>query len=823
MYNSQGEIRLKQMSVTELQEELVKTVREANGIDMKDATNEQVFYALSDIVNHRIMPALYETQSKYKSKQVKQIYYLSMEFLIGRLLKSNLLNCGMLKKASEALEELGYNPEEVYDVENDAGLGNGGLGRLAACFLDSLASLGYPGHGYGIRYRYGLFEQRIIHGNQVELPDYWLKKPYPWEVRKEDEACIVQFEGHVHMHARHDGTLEFQYENTDKVLAVPYDIPIAGYENGIVNKLRLWSAEPSELNLSAEYKYRQDEYYHNLDFQHSVEQLSGYLYPDDSSLEGRELRLKQQYFLVSSSIQNIVKEFKRNYQLPLERLPEKIVIQINDTHPSLSVPEMMRILMDEEKLGWDEAWEITTGIFAYTNHTTLSEALEKWPVWMMKKIMPRIYMIIDEINERFCKGLWFDHPEMREQIPELAIIADDQVHMARLAIVGSFSVNGVAKIHTDILKKKEMKNFHMLYPDRFNNKTNGITHRRWLMQVNPELASTITEMIGDQWMKRPKQLINLLRFQNDEAVLKQFAEVKQKNKTALANYIHNKMGILVDDQSIFDVQIKRLHEYKRQLLNVFHIIYLYNELKANPELDMTPRTFIFGAKAAPSYHVAKEIIKLINTVASIVNYDKEIKDKLKVIFLENYNVSLAEKIIPAADISEQISTASKEASGTGNMKLMMNGAVTMGTMDGANVEIHDLVGEQNIFIFGLRADEVLNYYENGGYSARAIYNTDDRVRRILDMLNEGELNSYDIAFKDIYYHILYHNDPYFVLKDFEPYIEAQKYAESVYRDEFKWQKMSLNNIAHSGKFSSDRTIQEYVSEIWKIPSILDNL
>ncbi|MFD1607185.1 glycogen/starch/alpha-glucan phosphorylase [Oceanobacillus luteolus] len=808
---------MKRLTAKELAAQITQFINTSYNVEVQEATNEEIFYSLAAVVNEQIKPLWFDTKNRYKSEQAKQVYYLSMEFLIGRLIKSNLLNTGMLDVANQALAELGFDAEEVYAVEHDAGLGNGGLGRLAACFLDSLASLGLPGHGYGIRYRYGLFEQRIIHGNQVELPDYWLKKPYAWEVRREDEICVVQFQGNVLMHQRNDGSLEFKYEHTDKVLAVPYDIPIIGYENETVNTLRLWSAEPitEEPNHSTD----QDEFYRHLDFEHSIEQLSGFLYPDDSSYEGKELRLKQQYFLVSASIQNIMKQFKKNYRLSLKHLPEKVVIQINDTHPSLSIPELMRILMDEERLGWDEAWDITTKVFAYTNHTTLSEALETWPKQMMQSLLPRIYMIIEEINERFCQGIWFEHKELRDKIPELAVIADDQVHMARLAIVGSFSVNGVANIHTEILKKKEMKNFYSLYPERFNNKTNGITHRRWLMQVNPKLTTLINEMIGDQWVKRPKQLINLLRFQNDRNVLEEFAKVKRENKILLANFIHDQMGITIDDQSIFDVQIKRLHEYKRQLLNVFHIIYLYNELKENPNLDMTPRTFIFGAKAAPSYHLAKETIKLINTVASIINYDKSIHGKLKVIFMENYNVSLAEKIIPATDISEQISTASKEASGTGNMKLMMNGALTMGTMDGANVEIHDLVGPQNMFIFGLRADEVLHYYQHGGYNAREIYNNDDRVKRILDQLQKGEFGTQDIEFKDIYYNILYHNDPYFVLKDFEPYIEAHEYAESVYRDEYKWQQMSLINIAHSGKFSSDRTIREYVSDIWQIKPI----
>ncbi|MCU9612014.1 glycogen/starch/alpha-glucan phosphorylase [Caldibacillus lycopersici] len=795
-------------------EKLQANVMKDTGKEVSEASNKEIFYALTSIVNEEIVPAWVATQKKYKEKNSKQMYYLSMEFLIGSLLKSNLLNCGLLPLADLALQKLGRNPEMIYAQEHDAGLGNGGLGRLAACFLDSLASLQYAGHGYGIRYRYGLFEQRIIHGNQVELPDYWLKDPYPWEHRKENEAVHVQFHGKVHMLQRTDGSLEFKYENTDKVMAVPYDIPIIGYENNVVNTLRLWSAEAYfEENDGIEGNHK---YFHELDHQHSIEQISGFLYPDDSSYEGKELRLKQQYFLVSSTIQHVIKNFKKDFQLPLSRLAEKVVIQINDTHPSLAIPEMMRILMDEERFSWEDAWKVTTKVFAYTNHTTMSEALEKWPKSMINYLLPRIYMIIDEINERFCQGIWFDYPELRDKIPEMAIIAYEQVHMARLAIVGSFSVNGVARIHTEILKKQEMKNFYTIFPDRFNNKTNGITHRRWLLQANPKLATLISEVIGTQWIKRPKQLISLLKYTKDRGLLEKFDQVKLENKKALANFIFDRTGITVDEQSIFDVQIKRLHEYKRQLLNIFHIIYLYNELKENPSIDMTPRIFIFGAKAAPSYHLAKEVIKLINTVASIVNYDPAIQGKLKVIFLENYNVSLAEKIIPAADVSEQISTASKEASGTGNMKLMMNGALTIGTLDGANIEIHDLVGDSNIFIFGLTADEVLNYYQNGGYLARDIYHTDDRVRKILDQLNKGAFGLHDMEFKDIYYNILYHNDPYFVLKDFEPYIETHELVEQAYRDRFTWLNMSLNNIAYSGKFSSDQTVQEYANDIWKI-------
>ncbi|NCU16451.1 glycogen/starch/alpha-glucan phosphorylase [Pallidibacillus pasinlerensis] len=792
---------------------MTETVFKQFGKTIKHATNKELYFALAGIVSNEIRQKWQETNKRYKEESNKQLYYLSMEFLIGRLLRNNLLNCGLLQVTEEAMEELGFILDEILEEEEDAGLGNGGLGRLAACFLDSLASLNYPGHGFGIRYRYGLFEQRIIHGNQVELPDNWLTEPYPWETRREDEAIIVQFHGNVQMFKRNDGTLEFKYENTDKVLAVPYDVPIVGYQNNTVNTLRLWSAEPIYYD---QVDSLDDMFFRDLNHQHSIEQISGFLYPDDSSLEGKELRLKQQYFLTSATIQSIIKQFKKNYRLPLTRLHEKVVIQINDTHPTLAIPELMRILMDEERFGWEEAWEITTKVFAYTNHTIMEEALETWPIDLFKNLLPRIYMIVHEINERFCKRLWFDYPEMREKIPSMAVIAYDKIHMARLAIVGSFSVNGVAKLHTNILKNKVMNDFYKIEPHKFNNKTNGITHRRWLLQINPKLSNLISELIGNQWIQRPKQLIHLLKHSKDEAILEKFHLVKQENKLALARYIYDQTGIKVDEKSIFDVHIKRLHEYKRQLLNVFHIIYLYHELKDNPNLNITPRTFIFGAKAAPGYHIAKEIIKLINTVATKVNNDPEIKDKLKIIFLENYNVSLAEKIIPAADISEQISTASKEASGTGNMKMMMNGALTLGTLDGANVEICELVGKENMFIFGLTAEEVLRYYEHGGYDARDIYNTDDRIRRVMDMLNYGEFGKQVIEFKDIYYHILFHNDPYFVLKDFEPYLEAHELIDQTYRDKMVWTHKSVINIAHSGKFSSDQTIQEYVNDIWKI-------
>lgn len=806
---------MSQQTVETFIDKIVSTLKKNTGKNIEDALNKDIYYVMASIVNEEIMPQWFETAQTYKKQGNKQVYYLSMEFLIGSLLESNLHNCGLLDVANEALDKLGFEKTKVYAQEHDAGLGNGGLGRLAACFLDSLASLKYAGHGFGLRYRYGLFEQRMIHGNQIELPDNWLKYPYPWETRREEEAVVVHLYGKVDMFQKSDGNFEVKHTQTDKVLAIPYDIPIVGYQNEVINTLRLWSAESfsgEQIGLDGE----GEEFYHDLDHNHTIEQISEYLYPDDSHLEGQELRLKQQYFLVSASLQNLVKDFKENHQQPLTDLPEKVVVQINDTHPSLAIPELMRILMDEEGLGWEESWGITTNVFAYTNHTTLSEALETWPQGMISHLLPRIYMIIDEINERFCKGIWFNEQTLREVIPKIAIIADGQVHMARLAIVGSFSVNGVARIHSEILKKKEMKHFYTLFPERFNNKTNGITHRRWLMQVNPKLSELITEAIGPRWIKRPKQLISLLKYTSDSPFLEKIDQVKQSNKQRLANLIHERTGILVDDKSIFDVQVKRLHEYKRQLLNVFHIIYLYNELKENPDLDMTPRTFIFAAKAAPSYHLAKEVIKLIHTVASIVNHDITIQDKLKVIFLENYNVSLAEKVIPAADISEQISTASKEASGTGNMKMMMNGAITLGTLDGANVEISESVGESNVFIFGLKADEVLNYYKYGGYQASDIYHTDDRIKRVLDQLNQGAFGPHDIEFKDIYYNLLYHNDPYFVLKDFEPYLETHEQVEQAYRDKLRWLQMSLVNIAYSGRFSSDRTIQEYAVDIWKL-------
>ncbi|MFD2116648.1 glycogen/starch/alpha-glucan phosphorylase [Paenibacillus yanchengensis] len=800
-------------TVEELIPAIRSTMERTYNKSVESASIQEVFDVVSTIVNQTIEVNWSKTNNHYREKNPKQVYYLSMEFLIGRLLDSNLLNSGMWDVCNEALTSLGFDPIEVYRQERDPGLGNGGLGRLAACFLDSLASLNYPGHGYGIRYRYGLFEQRLINGYQVELPDDWLIKPYPWEKRRADEAIQIEFGGKAYLQQRADGSLACIYEQTDKVLAVPYDIPIVGYHNEVVNTLRLWSAEP----ISTKDRPDRDAHYSQLDNNHAIEQISGILYPDDSSEQGKMLRIKQQYFLVTATLKQMIKDFKATNQQSLVDFADKVVIQINDTHPSLAIPELMRILLDEERVDWDVAWAMTTKVFAYTNHTIMSEALEKWHVNQIKSLLPRLYMIIEEINERFCQTIWQDYPHLRERIPAMAIIADEQVHMARLAMVGSFSVNGVAKLHTEIIKTEEMKDFYALYPERFNNKTNGITHRRWLMMANPRLAQLITNTIGTQWIKRPRELTHLLRYTKDQPLLEKLGEIKQHNKQKLADFIHHSTGILVDSQSIFDVQIKRLHEYKRQLLNIMHVIYLYNELKENRQLEITPRTFIFAAKAAPSYYFAKEVIKLINTVAAVVNADADIKGKLKVVFLENYNVTLAERIIPAADVSEQISTASKEASGTGNMKMMMNGALTLGTLDGANIEIEQLVKPANIFIFGLRAEEVYDYYRNGGYSAHEIYQNDERINRILHQLRDGLFGQQN--FENIYYQLLSANDPYFVLKDFDSYVETQQLVDQAYQQPNKWLSKSLVNIAHSGKFSSDRTIQEYATGIWKIEKL----
>ncbi|OIJ18576.1 glycogen phosphorylase [Anaerobacillus alkalidiazotrophicus] len=798
--------------------EFIETLEYTSSKTLDEASPINLYNTLGTMIRSYVSKNWINTIKTYQQSGEKQVYYFSMEFLLGRLLQSNMLNLNILNIVKEGLDDLGVNIDAIVEQEHDAGLGNGGLGRLAACFLDSIASLQLPGHGCGIRYKYGLFEQKLVDGYQLELPDYWLKEDYVWEVRRTDRSVHVRFGGHVEMN-QDNGELTFEHKNYETVLAVPYDVPIVGFDNNTVNTLRLWSAEPVITGYDM-YTSDRENYYKFLNYKRSIETISEFLYPDDSHFEGKKLRLKQQYFLVSAGLQSILQSYKRKIKASLRDLPEKIVLHINDTHPALIVPELMRILIDEEGFSWEDAWRITTQTCAYTNHTTLVEALEKWPISLFKELLPRIYMIVEEINERFCRDLWLKYPGEYNRISELAIIADEQVRMAHLAIVGSFSVNGVAKLHTDILKEREMNNFYQVYPEKFNNKTNGITHRRWLMSANPKLASHITDAIGTRWIKQPRDLIGLLKYANDSSFQEKVSQVKLDNKIALAKYIKAQTGIVVDEHSIFDVQVKRLHAYKRQLLNVFHIMELYNLLRENPNLDIVPRTFIFGAKAAPSYFFAKEIIKLINTVANVVNNDPHIQGKLKVVFLENYGVSIAEKIIPAADVSEQISTASKEASGTGNMKFMMNGALTIGTLDGANVEICDMVGRDNIFIFGLTSEEVLNYYSHGGYVARSIYNNDPRVRTVLDQLMDGFCGNDKVEFKDIYYHILSNNDEYFVLKDFDNYVETHQKVDLTYRDQKDWVKKSIVNIAHSGKFSSDRTIGEYATDIWGIRPVI---
>ncbi|PEI77650.1 glycogen phosphorylase [Bacillus wiedmannii] len=775
------------------------------GKSFKDSTARDQYNTLGYMVREYMNSQWIATNESYRSGEQKQMYYLSIEFLLGRLLGSNILNLGIRDVCEQGLSELGISLQQLEEVEADAGLGNGGLGRLAACFLDSLASLNLPGHGCGIRYKHGLFDQKIVDGYQVEFPEQWLLHENVWEVRRHDQAVEVSYFGNVEP-LYIDGRLEFRHTNAEVIMAVPYDVPVVGYETSTVNTLRLWNAEPVPFpqNCKDILKYKRE-----------TEAVSEFLYPDDTHDEGKILRLKQQYFLVSASLQNIVRMHRERYG-DLRQLHEKIAIHINDTHPVLAIPELMRILLDEEKLAWEEAWHITSQTISYTNHTTLSEALEKWPIHIFKPLLPRIYMIIEEINERFCHELWERYPYEWHRIEEMAIIAHDLVKMAHLAIVGSHSVNGVAKIHTEILKQREMRLFYEFYPDKFNNKTNGIAHRRWLMKANPQLTNLISEAIGTEWKKEPIKLQALQTVQYDASFQEKFAEVKQERKEILAERIYNKMGITIDPNSIFDVQVKRLHAYKRQLLNVLHILYLYNRLKEDASFTFYPRTFIFGAKASPGYYYAKKIIKLINELARKVNNDPYVSQYMKVIFLENYRVSLAEDIFPAADVSEQISTASKEASGTGNMKFMMNGAITLGTLDGANVEIKDRVGDDNCFIFGLTAEEVLHYYQNGGYRASDYYHHNMHIKKVVDQLTNGFFAHSGAEFEAIYDSLVIQNDEYFVLRDFGPYAERQEAVGRAYENRTKWLEMSILNIAQSGHFASDRTILQYSKEIWSI-------
>ncbi|MCK9216677.1 MAG: glycogen/starch/alpha-glucan phosphorylase [Firmicutes bacterium] len=782
------------------------------GVELDDASKLNKYLAIGNVIRKYSNEDIIKTNNMYKRNKTKQVYYFSMEFLLGKLLESNLINLGLLDIFKEALKDLNIYYEDIIDMENDQGLGNGGLGRLAACFLDSLASLDIAGHGCGIRYKYGFFKQKIIDGHQVELSDNWLSTGGIWELRKEDKAVEVRFGGTIKEVWQEDG-LKITHENCDTVLAVPYDTPIIGFQNNTVNTLRLWSAEAKQKELDFTL-FSRGEYLKAVEEKYNVETISQILYPNSDIEEGRVLRLKQQYFFVSAGIQSIIRRYKKLYG-NLSYFDVHIAIQINDTHPALVIPELMRILIDEEGLSWNKAWGITTRTVSYTNHTILPEAMEKWSIDMFRTLMPRIYTIVNEINERFCKELWIKYEGDWDRISRMAIISDGYVKMAHLAVVGSKTVNGVAKIHSEILKRQVMSDFYNYYPYKFCNKTNGVTHRRWLLLSNPELSGLISQSIGDRWIYHPTDLSRLECFCKDNNFLEKLADIKRKNKLALIDRLKDSCDLNIDPDSIFDVHVKRIHAYKRQLLNIMNVMDLYYRLLDNPELDIIPRTFIFAGKAAPSYRLAKQTIKLINTVADMINNDKTIKDKIKVVFIEDYKVSIAERIIPAADVSEQISTTTKEASGTGNMKFMMNGAITIATLDGANVEIRDAVGDENIVAFGLTEKEVMEYYIYGGYNSIEYYNSDSRIRRVIDGISNSDIKRKE-EFSAIVDSLLIGNDEYFVLKDFDSYVKAQNRIDELYRDNIEWHKKALINIANSGIFSSDRTIIEYANEIWGV-------
>lgn len=781
---------------------------------LEEATPQELYQAVSYAVKDDIIDRWIATHKVYKEKNVKKVYYLSMEFLMGRALGNNLLNLGYYEDIKKALDEMGLDINFIEDQERDPALGNGGLGRLAACFLDSLSTLGYPAYGCGIRYHYGMFKQAIVDGYQLEEPDDWLRNGFPFEIKRNEYATEVKFGGYVRVENR-DGRNHFIQEGYTSVRAVPYDMPIVGYGNNVVNTLRMWDAEATqEFNLNS---FDKGEYEKAVEQQNLAKTISEVLYPNDNHYSGKELRLKQQYFFVSASLQTAIKKFKENNK-KIQDLPKKVTFQMNDTHPTLTVAELMRILMDEEGLEWDEAWDITTKTCAYTNHTIMAEALEKWPIELFSRLLPRVYQIVEEINRRFVLKINELYPGDQEKVKSMAILYDGQVKMAHLAIAGSFSVNGVAKLHTEILKKRELKDFYEMNPKQFNNKTNGVTQRRFLAHGNPLLAQWLNEKIGKEWITDLSQISKLKTYVDDKKYQQEFMNIKYQNKLRLAEYIKEHNGIEVDPNSIFDVQVKRLHEYKRQLLNILHVMHLYSELKENPEFDMYPRTFIFGAKAAAGYKRAKLTIKLINSVADVVNNDPAIKNKIKVVFIEDYRVSNGEIIFAAADVSEQISTASREASGTGNMKFMINGAPTLGTLDGANVEIVEEVGAENAFIFGLSAEEVMKYEREGGYNPWDIYNNNQNVRRVLTQLINGTYNDDTELFRDLY-DSLTKEDIYFILKDFDSYAEAQQRVDAAYRDKDKWARMAMMNTACSGKFSSDRTIEEYVKDIWKLKKV----
>ena len=789
---------------------------------IKEATQQEIFQAVSFTVKDVIIDEWLATQRSFDKQDPKMVYYMSMEFLMGRALGNNLINLKAYKQVKEALEEMGLNLDVIEDQEPDPALGNGGLGRLAACFMESLATLGYAAYGCGIRYRYGMFKQKIKDGFQVEVPDNWLKDGYPFELRRPEHACEVKFGGYVRAEAGENGRTRFIQEGYQSVNAVPYDMPIIGYGNNVVNTLMIWDAEP--MNCFELDSFDKGDYHKAVEQENLAKNLVEVLYPNDKHIAGKELRLKQQYFFVSASVQRAIARFKKNHP-DIHQLPEKVTFQLNDTHPTVAVAELMRVLLDEEGLEWDEAWEITTKTCAYTNHTIMAEALEKWPIEIVSRLLPRIYQIVEEINRRFILEIEKKYPGNQEKVRKMAIVYDGQVKMAHLAIAAGYSVNGVARLHTEILKNQELKDFYEMFPQKFNNKTNGITQRRFLMHGNPLLADWVSNKIGEDWITNLKHLKKLEIYADDKKAQQEFMQIKYQNKLRLAEYIQKHNGVEVDPRSIFDVQVKRLHEYKRQLLNILHVMYLYNQLKEHPEMEFYPRTFIFGAKAAAGYKNAKLTIKLINSVADVINNDPSINGKIKVVFIEDYRVSIAEWIFAAADVSEQISTASKEASGTGNMKFMLNGALTLGTMDGANVEIVEEVGEENAFIFGMSSDEVIEHEQKRDYNPMDIFNQDQDIRKVLMELINGFYSPNDPElFRDLYNSLLNTQctqfaDTYFILADFRSYAEAQKRVMEAYKDEEGWAKSAILNVANSGKFSSDRTIQEYVDDIWHLDKV----
>ena len=819
-------MRDKVFSKKEFIKAVTENVKSMYRKNLKEASQQEIFQAVSLAVKEVVMDEWMATQQTMEREDPKTLYYMSMEFLMGRALGNNLINLCAYKEVKEALEEIGLDLSVIEDQEPDPALGTGGLGRLAACFMDSLATLGYAAYGCGIRYRYGMFKQQIIDGFQVEVPDTWLKNGYPFELRRPEYCYEVKFGGHVEESADENGNLQFKHVDYQSVLAIPYDMPIVGYGNHVVDSLMIWDAQPKE-----EFKldsFDRGDYDQAVEEENLARNLVEVLYPNDNHVKGKELRLKQQYFFVSASIQRALERFKKHHS-DLHQLPEKVTFQMNDTHPTVAVAELMRILVDEEGLSWDEAWDITTHSVAYTNHTIMAEALEKWPIEIFQRLLPRVYQIVEEINRRFVLEIQNRYPGNEEKIRKMAILYDGQVKMANLAICAGYSVNGVARLHTEILEKQELRDFYEMFPEKFNNKTNGITQRRFLAHANPLLSDWVTKHVGKEWVTDLSRVSKLTSLADNQRAQQEFMEIKHQNKVRLAKYIKEHNGIDVDPNSIFDVQVKRLHEYKRQLMNILHVMYLYNQLKANPNMDFYPRTFIFGAKAAAGYRTAKKTIKLINAVADVINNDASINNKIKVVFIEDYRVSIAEWIFAAADVSEQISTASKEASGTGNMKFMLNGAITIGTMDGANVEMYEEVGADNIFIFGMSADEVIAHENRNDYNPVEIYNNNADIRQVLNQLIDGTYSANDRElFRELYNSLL--NPPqgqvadrYFILADFESYANAQKKISAYYQNKSAWAKSAILNVAHVGKFSSDRTIQEYVDDIWKLDKITVNM